>query len=74
MKTVTVHGRSIRHRNNAGLNIPVCAANAKLLNLDSGRWAMGAPSQVTCKRCLRIMYPQDFPSRKRVSRDVGGFV
>jgi len=47
-----VHKRSIRLRNNAGMDFPVCYAHAELLDLDKSRLATtGDNAKVTCKRC-----------------------
>ena len=51
MKT---HYYSLRHENNAGARIPVCQANAELLNMDSGRWLITkGVAAVTCANCKR---------------------
>lgn len=53
MKKV-IHFRSIRLRNNAGMDFPACYANATLLDLDKGRLATtGNKEEVTCKKCQK---------------------
>lgn len=50
-----VHLRSIRLRNNAGMNFPTCYAGARLLDCDKGYLpTTGEVEKTTCKRCLRI--------------------
>ena len=49
-----VHLRSIRLRNNAGMDFPECHSNAKLLDLNKARLATtGELEKVTCKRCIK---------------------
>jgi hypothetical protein len=51
-----IHKRALRLRNNAGMDFPVCAASAELLDLDKAHWpTTGDKDTVTCKRCLQIM-------------------
>lgn len=57
MKKPAIHFRSLRLRNNAGMDFPACYANAPLLDVDKGRLqTTGDPALVTCKRCLRLPY------------------
>jgi hypothetical protein len=51
-----IHFRSIRMRNNAGMNFPECYTGAKLLDLDkSGLPTSGLSAEVTCVRCIRAI-------------------
>lgn len=41
---------------NAGVRIPECRANAKLLDVQSGCWTQTRTRElVTCKHCIRLM-------------------
>lgn len=52
---MVIHFRSIRLRNNAGIDFPACYASAELLDLDKTRLpTTGEQDKVTCKRCQRI--------------------
>ncbi len=53
------HIRDLRLRNNAGIDIPVCKANARLLNTSS-RYEFTTIDKPTCKLCLRL-YPKRYP-------------
>ncbi len=54
MKPEIVHFRSLRLYNNAGITMPECYSNARLLDLDKGRLpTTNDKAKVTCKRCLR---------------------
>lgn len=56
MSKPRIHFTNIRLRVNAGMNMPECKAGAKLLDTDASRLAMsGSESEVTCKRCLKLM-------------------
>lgn len=53
MKAI-VHMRDIRLRNNAGLDYPVCKAEAHSLDMYETALPMtGDQSRVTCKHCIR---------------------
>jgi len=55
MKRV-IHARSIRLRNNAGMDFPVCHAGARLLDLDKSHlFTTGDKSLVSCKKCLALV-------------------
>jgi hypothetical protein len=55
MKRV-IHARSIRLRNNAGMDFPVCYSGAKLLDLDKSHlFTTGDKSLVSCRRCLTAL-------------------
>jgi len=61
MKRRKVHLRDIRLRNNAGMEFPICAAGAEMLDLDKGHWlADGYLRNVTCKKC-RTVAPLRYP-------------
>ncbi len=61
MKTKNVHMRDIRLSNNAGIDFPVCHANAEMLDLDKSRLpTTGKMQEVTCERCKR-MYFKRYP-------------
>ena len=48
-----IHYRSIRLKNNAGMDFPQCFASAKLLDTEKSKLATsGSPSEVTCGHCL----------------------
>lgn len=50
------HLTSMRLSNNAGLRIPYCKANARLLDLDSsGLRQTRDRDAVTCKKCNQLM-------------------
>lgn len=54
------HMRSIRLRNNAGIDFPVCYSRAKLLDLDkSALPTTGEASECTCKRCMAACLKYD---------------
>lgn len=56
-----IHYRDIRLSSNAGMDFPLCYANAKLLDTDKGRLSSsGEMKEVTCKRCLK-MFPKRYP-------------
>jgi hypothetical protein len=56
-----IHWTDIRLRNNAGMDIPVCKAGAKLLDCDSGRLPQSVYlKHVTCPRCKRLA-PKRYP-------------
>lgn len=48
-----VHKADLRLRNNAGLNIPVCKANAQLLDTQHNLEVTNENEKVTCKHCKR---------------------
>ena len=50
-----IHIKDIRLGNNAGMDFPVCLANAPLLNVDAGRWMLTSDRRLaTCKHCIRL--------------------
>lgn len=57
MKKQVIHRRSVRLRNNAGLDFPLCSyLREGPLNLDHSTWSTsGELKDVTCKHCLRAM-------------------
>lgn len=56
-----VHMSDIRLHNNAGINMPVCKAGAKRLDLDASRMKQTDDfSKVTCTKC-RARHPKRYP-------------
>ena len=56
-----VHLRDIRLFTNAGMRFPVCAANAKRLDLDKSGWrTTTALTEATCQACKRV-WPNRYP-------------
>lgn len=65
-----VHLRDIRLRSNAGLDLPVCIANARLLDTENTWPTSGDPVKVTCRRCAAaavVRYPWAYNKAKFVS-------
>jgi hypothetical protein len=56
-----VHMEDIRLYNNAGMSMPICYANAPMLDLDKSRLSTsGLLIEVTCLHCKR-MFPKRYP-------------
>lgn len=55
MSARKVHLASMRLRNNAGIDFPLCYSGAKLLDMDKSRLPTGLTlARVTCAHCRRI--------------------
>ena len=54
-----MHYQDTRLKVNAGMNFPTCKADAKLLDLDAGRFpTTGNIHEVTCKQCRNKIQKQ----------------
>ncbi len=52
---VMIHLHSTRLFVNAGMEFPLCQANARLLDCDKGHWkTTGNVRKVECRNCLRV--------------------
>lgn len=60
-KKLAVHLADIRMRNNAGMDFPLCYADAPLLDMDKGMLETVTDfTKVTCKKCQKkapVRYP-----------------
>jgi hypothetical protein len=63
---VKTHIRDIRLFNNAGVSLPVCKANAKLLDTECRAPIAAHPDQATCAHCRRL-YPKRYPWARKVN-------
>jgi hypothetical protein len=64
MKT---HAKDIRLANNAGISLPVCIANARILNTDHPGIIARPDEPVTCRRCLAA-WPKRYPWARPLRR------